>query len=146
MNTEALNTTLHPDYKSEIAQLIRSKLTPKLLREKLLDYHENDIAATLEELHREERNKLYRILDIDTLAAVLEYAEDFNSYLEELPVRTRIEILSRIEVSAAVNYLESLEKRERNTVMELIPAEPRREISTRSFCSAPSTRMRSAAK
>ena len=129
MNTEALNTTLHPDYKSEIAQLIRSKLTPKLLREKLLDYHENDIAATLEELHREERNKLYRILDIDTLAAVLEYAEDFNSYLEELPVRTRIEILSRIEVSAAVNYLESLEKRERNTVMELIPAEPRREIS-----------------
>lgn len=129
MNTEALNNTLHPDYKSEIAEIIRSKLTPKLLREKLLDYHENDIAATLEELHREERNKLYRILDLDTLAAVLEYAEDFNSYLEELPVRTRIEILSRIEVSAAVSYLESLEKRERNTVMELIPAEPRREIS-----------------
>ena len=129
MNTENTVNILHPDYEAEIATIIRSNLAPKLLREKLLDYHENDIAATLTDLHREERAKLYRVLDIDRLAAVLEYAEDLYLCLEELPLRKRVEIISRLEVSTAVAYLKGLEKRERNTVMELMPEEPRREIT-----------------
>ena len=35
----------HPDYDRELTELIRSALSPKAFREKLLDYHENDIAA-----------------------------------------------------------------------------------------------------
>ena len=46
METEII--TGHPDYRNEIISIIKSTLTPKLMREKLLDYHENDIAATLE--------------------------------------------------------------------------------------------------
>ena len=39
MNTQA-NTqlTIHPDYKREIADIIKSNLTPHLTRERLLDY------------------------------------------------------------------------------------------------------------
>ena len=37
----------HPDYDRELTELVRSNLSPKAFREKLLDYHENDIAAAL---------------------------------------------------------------------------------------------------
>ena len=129
MNAETNALTLHPDYKTEIADIVKSNLAPKLLRERLLDYHENDIAAALTVLHKEERSKLYKILDIETLANVLEYADDLYLYLEELSMRKRVEILSRLEVSTVVAYLKGLEKWERNTVMELMPEEPKREIT-----------------
>ena len=52
MNTNVMNeklgAVLHPDYSNEILGIVRSNLTPKLLKEKLLGYHENDIAAALE--------------------------------------------------------------------------------------------------
>ncbi len=129
MNTENLANTTHRDYATEIADIIRSNLAPKLIREKLLDYHDNDIAAALAELKKEERNKLYTILDSDTLANVLEYADDLYEYLEELSVRKRIDILSRIEVATAVEYLSALAKKERNILIELMPEDSKKEIS-----------------
>lgn len=41
----------YPDYKTQIAELLRSNLTPKLKQERMLDYHERDLAAVLELLH-----------------------------------------------------------------------------------------------
>ena len=64
--------TRQPDYREEIAAVIRSNLTPRLMREKLLGYHANDIAAVLDLLKREERFKVYRVLGPETLAEVLE--------------------------------------------------------------------------
>ena len=40
--------TVHPDYKAEIVDIIRGNLTPGLKRDRLLTYHENDIAVALE--------------------------------------------------------------------------------------------------
>ena len=130
MNNENLTSaaTLR-DYQNEVADIIRSNLAPKLIREKLLDYHENDIAAALADLKKEERSKLYTILSSDTLASVLEYADDLYEYLEELSVRKRIDILSRIEVATAVEYLSALAKKERNILIELMPEESKKEIS-----------------
>ena len=87
MDAETSVITTHRDYATEIADIIRSNLAPKLIREKLLDYHENDIAAALAELKKEERSKLYTILSSDILASVLEYADDLHEYLEELNKR-----------------------------------------------------------
>lgn len=129
MNTETPVITTHRDYPIEITDIIRSNLAPKRIREQLLTYHENDIAAALAELKKEERSKLYTILDIDTLASVLEYVDDLYEYLEELSVRKRIDILSRIEVATAVEYLSALAKKERNILIELLPEESKKEIS-----------------
>jgi magnesium transporter len=129
MDTEIMTGTVHPDWQAEIARMIRSNLTPKLMREQLLDYHENDIAAALVLLQAEERSKLYGLLRPEALAGVLEYADDPREYLGELSIRKRAEILSRIETTVAVSYLEGLDKRERGTVMELMDEEAKREIS-----------------
>ncbi len=121
--------TGHPDYRQEIVSIIRSDLTPKLMRERLLDYHENDIAAALADLRPEERSRLYTVLDPDSLAWVLEYADELHLYLEELPIRRRIELLTRFEISTTVAYLEALDKRERTMLIDLMPEETRTEVS-----------------
>ena len=62
-------------YSLEIAELIRSNLTPKRMQEQLSSYHENDIASALELLNKSERTKLYQILASETLASSLEYSD-----------------------------------------------------------------------
>ena len=122
-------TAQHPDYKTEIAGILRGSLTPGLMRERLRSYHEKDIAAALELLKKEERSKLYRILDTGTLADVLEYSEGPEEYFAELSVRRQVEILSRQEPSAAAAYLQRMEKPQRATLLELMDDETRREIT-----------------
>lgn len=122
-------TAQHPDYRTEIVGILRGSLTPGLMRERLRSYHEKDIAAALELLKKEERSKLYRILDTGTLADVLEYTEGPEEYFAELSVRRQVEILSRQEPSAAAAYLQRMEKPQRAMLLELMDDETRREIT-----------------
>lgn len=126
---ENLPATQQPDYKAEIVQIFRSNLTPKPMRERILAYHENDIAGALALLSREERGRLYAILDADTLSGVLEYADYLNEYLDELSIRKKIPVLSRLEPSVAVEYLRALRKPERDTLLALMDEDVLREIS-----------------
>lgn len=87
--TKNIIISQHPDYRSEIVNILRSNLTPKLIRDRILSYHENDIAAAIELLNRDERNRLYSILDVDTLANVFEYCECFNEYIQEIGIRKK---------------------------------------------------------
>ena len=126
---EEIITTTPPDYQAEIIAAIQSNLTPKAMRDKLLCYHANDIAATLADLPREARNKLYSVLTLDALSEVLEYAEPLEDYLSELSLRKRASVLSRFEATTVVEYLEGLSKEDRNTLIALMPEELRDEIS-----------------
>ena len=119
----------HPDYDRELTELVRSNLSPKAFREKLLDYHENDIAAALETLTLSERQRIYHALDAAELSAVLEYAEPMTAYLNELSLRRRVNVLSRMDADAAVDYLKTLESSEKNTLVELMDEPKRREIA-----------------
>ncbi len=118
----------HPDYKTEIAAILRSNLTPKLMRGKILSYHENDIAAAMELLNRDERNRLYSILDTETLASVFEYSGQLSDYISELSIRKKIEILSHFEVTTAVEYLRQMKKEDRYALIELMDDDVKREI------------------
>ena len=128
MLEESISAQL-PDYASEIAGIISSGLAPKPLKDKLLDYHENDIAAALELLSPEERRKLYGLLETDAVADILEYADSPDVYLDELPLRMRVEILSRMEIPAVVEYLSQKEKAERNNLIDLLDDDVRAEVT-----------------
>ena len=117
-----------PDYRTEIAALLRGTLTPKPMRERLLAYHENDIAAAMELLSREERNRLYGILDAGALAGVLEYSGRLDEYMEELSVRKQVDVLSQLEAATAAEVLQRMEKTRRNTLVELLDREVREEV------------------
>ena len=72
------------EMKNAIVETVRSNLTPKKLQEKILSYHENDIALALDSLSKEERSKLYKVLDPEALANILEYSEHIVDYIREL--------------------------------------------------------------
>ncbi len=127
---DELNSPMqHPDYQAEIVALVRSGLSAKDLEEKLLDYHENDIAGAMEELTDQERETLYTILDTDTMADVLEYSENLSDYIEDLPVTQQADLLSHIEASDAAEYLREADDTTREAVMDLIDPEAREEIN-----------------
>ena len=118
----------HPDYKSEIVAIVRGGLSPILKKEKLHAYHENDIADALELLTQDERLKLYRLLDIETLSNVLEYTEDFETYFEELGIKLKLEVLKESEVGTVVDYLRHISREERDSLVELMDDETKNEV------------------
>lgn len=110
----------HPDYKGEIVEILRSNLTPKIKQERILAYHERDIAAALELLNQEERERLYRVLNAETLADILEYAENKTRYMSEIGVQKRVAVLSRFEILEMAEYLREMDKADRATIIELL--------------------------
>lgn len=122
-------TILHPDYASQIAGIIKSNLAPKRIGSQLADFHENDIAAALELLKKEERAKLYSVLDPQTLADVLAYSENRSEYISELSILPRVAVLSALEPAVAAEYLNPLEKQERKMLLDLMKEDIRKEIS-----------------
>ena len=120
----------HPDYKGEIAALLRGNLAPGQLRNRLEDYHERDIAGALELLRRDERCRLYALLDAPTLSGVLEYTgDDMPTYLEELGIRKKLEILPLLDPSAAADYLKGLGRAQRSALIDLMEDDVRRDLS-----------------
>ncbi|MCM1307927.1 MAG: magnesium transporter [Butyrivibrio sp.] len=124
----AAEVSVHTDYITEITEIFRNNLTPKIMLERLSAYHENDIAGALDLLTKDERAGLYRILDAEVLAGVLEYSDKMNEYLDELNVRKKIDVLSSMEASEAVEYLRALEKGEREMLLELMDDDIKSEI------------------
>ena len=120
--------TLHPDYASQIARIVQSNLAPKRIGEQVMSFHENDIASALTLLKKEERSKLYSVLDPQMLADVLAYSEHRGEYIQELNILTRVEVLSALEPAVAAEYLHPLEKRERKMLLDLMEEAVRKEI------------------
>ena len=130
-NQEEETPIVKPDYSGEITEIIRSNASPKIMREKLDDYHENDIAEVLTLLSVAERQKLYRVLGINTLSAILEYAEeeDVAAYLNEMDIRKAASVVSHMEPDVAVDVLREIEKVKRGILIELMDAESRKDIA-----------------
>ena len=118
----------HPDYKIEIVEVLRSNLSPKIKQERILAYHEKDIAAALELLSLEERSRLYHVLSAKTLADILEYAENKFEYIGEINIQKRISVLSQFEITELTECLRRMDKEDRTTVMELMDDELKHQI------------------
>lgn len=124
-----MEDTQRPDYVHELVSIIKSNISPVALKEKLSDYHDNDIAESFEELERDDREKIYRILDAESLANIFEYIENVGPYLDELSVKKKIAVLSSMESDKAIEYLKSVPKGERNTLIEFLDDDTRNDIA-----------------
>lgn len=120
-----------PDYESEIVAIIRSNNSPNLIREKLEDYHENDIAEIMSVLTKQERAKLYRILPVPMLSNVLEYSEleDACEYLNEMELKKAAHIIEEMESDNAVELLHIFDKTKRANLIECMDEESKKELA-----------------
>ena len=123
--------SMKPDYEKEIASIIRSSASPVQIKDRLLDYHENDIAAALEHMSVAERQRLYRILDIDALSEIFEYVDEehISEYFKEMDIKKRTSVISEMGADKAVYVLRQLDKNTRDDIIELIGTVARKDIS-----------------
>ena len=101
----------------QIVDIINSDKTDEEIRDLLYDYHENDIAASLEYLDKEHRFKLYRILGDDLTSEVLSYLDDASEYIEELSVSKAADIIELMDSDDAADVLEDLEDEHRSAIV-----------------------------
>ena len=123
-------TAQRPDYQKNIMEIIRSNASPKMMREELGDYHDNDIAEVLPRLLPAERRKLYHILSTAALSDVFEYMDEDQAaiYLAEMDLKKAAVILSEMESDIAVEVLREIDRDRRALLIELMDEEAQKDI------------------
>lgn len=116
------------DYEEEIMKIVRSDETPKAKKEILDSYHENDIAAVLEDLDSHERRKLYSILGLERVSEIFAYLDDPEEFIEELDEELAADILENMEPDDAVDILEELQDEKSEALIQLMEEEAREDI------------------
>ncbi len=126
---ETKNDNILKDNTQEIVELIRSNLSVPEKKERLNDYHENDIADVLNILTVDERKKLYQLLGLDKTSEIFSYLEeDVGTYLEELDAERAADIIESMDSDDAIDALEELEDDHREEIIALINSEAKEDI------------------
>lgn len=97
-----------PIYVKEIVQIIKSSKSGEQLREQLKNYHDNDIAQSLNQLTKSERLRLFHLIGAEWASEIITYIDNPSSYLEEIGVQNVIEVINEMDADDAVDLLESL--------------------------------------
>ena len=123
-------TEVQMKYQKEIEAIVRGMSSPKVMHDRLLDYHENDIAAALEDMNPTERQRLYRILNAEEISEVLSYIdeEEIPFYLEEMDMKKKAAVVSEMDADEIADLLRQMDKKERETLTELLDEEVRHKI------------------
>ena len=123
--------TPKPDYAAEITRIVKSPASPNVMRERLEDYHEKDIAEVLPKLTSAERKKLYRILDADTLANILERLENAEAagFLSEMDLRKGARTIESMETDAATEILSALDRNKKSDLLECMDEASKKELA-----------------
>ena len=95
-----------PQFTDEIVSIIKSGLPDEEIIEKLHDYHDNDIARSLETLTKEERIHLYNILDPEWVSEIFTFIEEPEDYIEEIGIDKLAAVINEMDSDDAVDLLE----------------------------------------
>lgn len=117
-----------PDYEAELIQIIKESDDPELLKERLDDYHENDIAAVLEQLSVKERRRLFKILGTERISEIFAYVDDMSMYLEEIGTEKAADILESMDADDAIDLLDELDEETRTQLTSLLNIDARHDI------------------
>lgn len=117
-----------PMFVEEIIAIIRSKEADDVIAEQLRDYHENDIAQSLEELTKEERMHLYDLLGAEWFSEVLSFIDDPEEYIEELGADKLAAVINEMDSDDAVDLLEDIDEEMRDKIRPILDEDVRADI------------------
>lgn len=125
-----LDNELDPREKisEELLALLKSDLTGEELREKLDDYHENDVAQVIPLLDENDRKKLYSKLDNDYLSEIFSYLDDPEPFIEEMTADKAADIIESMAADDAVDVLDELEEDKKNEIIKLMDEESANDV------------------
>jgi len=116
------------DYEQELIHLIHGGYSSEELKEKLENYHDNDLAGMLEQLTEDDRKKIYKLLGVDTVSDLFPYLDDVEKYINELDAEKAADIIESMDADDAVDVLEELEDKKREELVALMDEEARNDI------------------
>lgn len=118
-----------PDYRADLARIVKGKLSPPVLKEKLRGYHAGDIAAILDDIPEADAVRIFRAIDNEQLSDILSYVEDMRPWLSDLSVKKQAEVLSLMEEDDAADYLKDLPREESDLLLSLMDEDTRESLS-----------------
>lgn len=124
----ATETRKNPDYVKELLHIIRSIQDEEELLDRVMDFHENDIADALQKLTPAERKRLYPILGAQHLAEIFSYIDDPEEYFKEISPEKEAKILSFMDADEAADVLDEMDDVTRKKLVELLDDEVSRDI------------------
>ena len=117
-------------YAEELLKLIRETENVEELRERLDEYHDNDIATAFEELSGDERKRMYTILGDKWTSDVIQFYDDPEDYIREIGFEWSARILSFMDPDDAADMIEDLEEDEIESIVGFMPEDKGREVRT----------------
>ena len=117
-----------PKFVEDIVKIIRSGLDKEQLLDRLNDYHENDIAQSLEFLTKDERLSLYNNLGTEWMSNIFSYIEDPKPYIEEIGIDKLAEIINEMDADDAVDLWEDIDESVKVKLRPMIDDETKTDI------------------
>lgn len=101
-----------PDYEAELLEIIRSDSKPSEIRDRLDDYHENDIASLLEHLDKDERRRLFMVLGTERISEIFTYVDEdqIKQYILEIGSDKVADILASMDADEVIDILDELDE------------------------------------
>lgn len=118
-----------PIFAQEIVEITRTSRSIEEMKERLRDYHDKDIAESLELLNRAERNLLYSAVDAKWLAEIISYIDDPAGYIEEIEIEKLAEIINHMDADDAVDLWEDIDESVRIKLSPMLDEKTKRAIN-----------------
>ncbi|MDD7770038.1 magnesium transporter [Suipraeoptans intestinalis] len=114
--------------RSEILAIIRGRLSDRDLAEKLHDYHEHDIAQSLDELTKEERIRLYHILGPEWISGIVSFMDDPAEYVAELEIPQLAAVINKMDSDDAADLLRLLDEDTKSRLRPILTEDVKADI------------------
>lgn len=118
-----------PIFAEEIVEITRTSRSIEEMKERLHDYHDKDIAESLELLNRAERNLLYSAVDAKWLAEIISYIDDPARYIEEIEIEKLAEIINHMDADDAVDLWEDIDESVRIKLSPMLDEKTKKAIN-----------------
>ena len=118
-----------PIFAQEIVEITRTSRSIEEMKERLRDYHDKDIAESLELLNRAERNLLYSAVDAKWLAEIISYIDDPAGYIEEIEIEKLAEIINHMDADDAVDLWEDIDESVRIKLSPMLDEKTKKAIN-----------------
>ena len=116
------------DFEAELIKIIKSNLSKTELKERLSEYHDNDIAKVFPLIGPSERKKLYKVLSDEEISNIFAYLENAADYVYELGNEKVADIIEEMDADDAIDLLAELKHDERQDIITLIEPEAKADI------------------
>ena len=117
-----------PTFVQQITAIVRGQYSDAEIIEKLQDFHEKDIAQSLELLTKEERIHLYNLLDAEWMSEIFSFLDEPKEYIKELDIDKLAAVINEMDSDDAVDLLEELDEDTKNKLRPILDEDVKADI------------------